>query len=328
MASSLLLLVSVSWFSSFLALLVSPAQAATCTSQAFNNNKLYSSCTDLPVLSSYLHWTYDTSNSSMSIAFVCTPSQSDGWVAWGINPTSTKMAGAQILLAYNTDSGIPTVKTFNISSYTSLVPGKLSFDIWDISSEFSNGTFKIFAAVKVPKNEKSVNQVWQVGPRVNQTSGFPDKHDIVGPNLESFQTLSLAANPTTLSLAANPTTGTTINPNKPGTSINKPYDRDCSKHPINKPYDHGNKATPPISKTSTNMVLCASASGGGGFHGGGSGGSGGGGGSGGSGGGGSGGGGGGGSGGGSAGGALRIGSGGNVVLFSVLLLVLAALIAF
>ncbi|BFG39738.1 hypothetical protein CerSpe_260120 [Prunus speciosa] len=297
MASSLLLLVSVSWFSSFLALLVSPAQAATCTAQAFNNNKLYSSCTDLPVLSSYLHWTYDTSNSSMSIAFVCTPSQSDGWVAWGINPTSTKMAGAQILLAYNTDSGIPTVKTFNISSYTSLVPGKLSFDIGNISSEFSNGTFKIFAAVKVPKNEKSVNQVWQVGPRVNQTSGFPDKHDIVGPNLESFQTLSLAANPTT---------GTTINPNKPGsagTSINNPYDRNCSKHPINKPYDHGNKATPPIRKT--NMVLCASASGGGGFDGGGGSG-----------------------GGGSAGGALRIGSGGNVVLFSVLLLVLAALIAF
>ncbi|KAL6274497.1 hypothetical protein ACE6H2_025189 [Prunus campanulata] len=302
MASSLLLLVSVSWFSSFLTLLVSPAQAVTCTSQAFNNNKLYSNCTDLPFLSSYLHWTYNTSNSSLSIAFVSMPSQSDGWVAWGINPTSTKMAGAQILLAYNTDSGIPTVKTFNISSYTSVVPGKLSFDIWDISSEFSNGTFKIFAAVKVPKNEKSVNQVWQVGPGVNQTSGFPDKHDIVGPNLKSFQTLYLAAMPIT---------GTRISPNNPATSA-KDYDRGCSRHL----YDHGNKATPPIPKTSTNKVLCASASGGGG-----SGGSGGGGGSGGSGGGGSG-------GGGSAGGALRIGSGGNVVLFSVLLLVLAALIAF
>ncbi|XP_034226253.1 auxin-induced in root cultures protein 12-like [Prunus dulcis] len=251
MASSLLLLVSVSWFSSFLALLVSPAQADTCTSQVFNNSNLYSSCTDLPVLSSYLHWTYDTSNSSLSIAFISTPPQSDGWVAWGINPTSTKMAGAQILLAYNTDSGIPTVKTFNISAYTSLVPGKLSFDIWDISSEFSDGTFKIFASVKVPKNKKSVNQVWQVGPAVNQTSGFPDKHDIVGPNLESFQTLSLAARPIT---------GTTINPTTPSTS-----------------------------------------SSGGGGGGGGSGG-----------------------GRGIAGGALRIGSGGNVVLFSVL----AALIAF
>ncbi|PQQ03436.1 auxin-induced in root cultures protein 12 [Prunus yedoensis var. nudiflora] len=246
MASSLLLLVSVSWFSSFLALLVSPTQAATCTSQAFNNNKLYHRCTDLPVLSSCLYWTYDTSNSSLSIAFFSTPSQSDGWVAWGINPTSTKMAGAQILLAYNTDSGIPTVKTFNISSYTSLVPGKLSFDIWDISSEFSNGTFKIFASVKVPKNEKSVNQVWQVGPRVNQTSGFPDKHDIVGPNLESFQTLSLAVNPTTLSLAANPTTGTSINASKPG---------NCSRRP--NPYGNNMPCVP------------ASSMGGGGFHGGG-----------------------------------------------------------
>ncbi|XP_021807150.1 auxin-induced in root cultures protein 12-like [Prunus avium] len=289
MASSLLLLVSVSWFSSFLTLLVSPAQAVTCTSQAFNNNKLYSSCTDLPFLSSYLHWTYNTSNSSLSIAFVSMPSQSDGWVAWGINPTSTKMAGAQILLAYNTDSGIPTVKTFNISSYTSVVPGKLSFDIWDISSEFSNGTFKIFAAVKVPKNEKSVNQVWQVGPGVNQTSGFPDKHDIVGPNLKSFQTLYLAARPIT---------GTRINPNNPGTRINNPKNsRNCH---------YPGTGTPPIRKT--NMFECFPASGlGGGGGGGGGGGSG---------------------GGGSAGGALRIGSGGNVVLFSVLFLVLAALIAF
>ncbi|XP_007204138.2 auxin-induced in root cultures protein 12 isoform X1 [Prunus persica] len=271
MASSLLLLVSVSWFSSFLALLVSPAQAATCTSQTFNNNKLYSNCTDLPVLNSYLHWTYDTSDSSLSIAFISTPSQSDGWVAWGINPTSTKMAGAQILLAYNTDGGIPTVKTFNISSYTSVVPGKLSFDIWDISSEFSNGTFKIFAAVKVPKNKKSVNQVWQVGPRVNQTSGFPDKHDIVGPNLESFQTLYLAARPIT---------GNSFNPYKPGTSIN--------------PYNPGNCSSPNTGTPSIRQ-LCTPASG---------------------------------RGGGSAGGALRIGSGGNVVLFSVLLSVLAAFIAF
>ncbi|CAB4318629.1 unnamed protein product [Prunus armeniaca] len=299
MASSLLLLVSVSWFSSFLALLVSPAQAATCTSQAFNNNKLYSNCTDLPVLSSYLHWTYDTSNSSLSIAFISIPPQSDGWVAWGINPTSTKMAGAQILLAYNTDSGIPTVKTFNISSDTSFVPGKLSFDIWDISSEFSNGSFKIFAAVKVPKNVESVNQVWQVGPAVNQNSGFPDKHDIVGPNLESFQTLSLAANPTTV---------TSINnPYNPGTSINNS--------------NNSSNCGPPNSNW---VCVPASGKGGGGFRrggGGSGGGNGSGGGGGGSGGGGSG-------GGGSAGGALKIGSGGNVVLFSVLLLVLAALIAF
>ncbi|CAB4318626.1 unnamed protein product [Prunus armeniaca] len=279
MASSLLLLVSVSWFSSFLALLVSPVQAATCTSQAFNNKKLYSSCTDLPVLSSYLHWTYDTSNSSLSIAFVSTPPQSDGWVAWGINPTSTKMAGAQILLAYNTDSGIPTVKTLNISSYTSLVLGKLSFDIWDISSEFSNGTFKIFAAVKVPKNEESVNQVWQVGPAVNQNSGFPDKHDIVGPNLESFQTLSLAAKTTT------------------GTSIDRPRPVHC----IAAPAPNMGTRTPP---GTTNMILCSPASGLGGGGGGLD------------------------RGGGIAGGALRIGSGGNVVLFSVLLSVLAALIAF
>ncbi|ONH92740.1 hypothetical protein PRUPE_8G192700 [Prunus persica] len=248
MASSLhpVLLVSVSWIS-LLALLISPAQAATCTSQTFKKNKLYAHCSDLPFLSSYLHWTYNASNSSLSVAFVAKPAKSDGWVAWAINPTETKMAGAQTLLAYKTENGAPAVNTLNISSYSSIVPGKLSFEVWDVSAEFSNDTFTIFATVKVPKDAASVNQVWQVGSAVNKTSGFPEKHDVAPPNLKSFGTLSLGANSTT---TTNSTTG-----------------------------------TPAGTNTTTNST------GGGGS------------------------------------GALRIGSGGNMGLFSVSLLVLGALIA-
>ncbi|XP_008244699.1 PREDICTED: auxin-induced in root cultures protein 12-like [Prunus mume] len=207
MASSLhpVLLVSVSWIS-LLALLISPAQAATCTSQTFKNNKLYAQCNDLPYLSSYLHWTYSASNSSLSVAFVATPAKSDGWVAWAINPTQTKMAGAQTLLAYKNEKGAPAVNTLNISSYNSIVPGKLSFEVWDVSAEFSNGSFTIFATVKVPKDAASVNQVWQVGSAVNKTSGFPEKHDVAPANLKSFGTLSLGANSTTGTPAGTNTT--------------------------------------------------------------------------------------------------------------------------
>ncbi|KAM1122214.1 hypothetical protein ACFX13_003846 [Malus domestica] len=209
MASSLpLSLLQTACISLLCALLISPAaQAATCTSQTFKNKKLYSNCTDLPVLSSYLHWTYDPSNSSLSVVFIAAAPKPDGWVAWAINPTSEKMAGAQTLMAHKTTDGTPTVKTYNISTYTSIVPGKLSFDVWDVSAEFSNGTYKIFATVKVPKNAESVNQVWQVGPGVDKTTGFPQKHEFVGSNLVSFGTLHLVANATTGT--TNSTTGTT-----------------------------------------------------------------------------------------------------------------------
>ncbi|KAM1031650.1 hypothetical protein EV2_036430 [Malus domestica] len=203
MASSLpLSLLQISCISLLLALLISPAvQAATCNSQTFKN-KLYSNCSDLPVLSSYLHWTYDRSNSSLSIAFVAAPAKTDGWVAWAINPTAERMAGSQALLAHLTANGTPTVTTYNISSYASIIPGKLSFDVWDVSAEFSSGTFMIFATVKVKKDAVSVNHVWQVGPGVNTTTGFPEKHDFSPANLRSYETLPLVANSTT-----NTTTG-------------------------------------------------------------------------------------------------------------------------
>ncbi|KAB2636623.1 auxin-induced in root cultures protein 12-like [Pyrus ussuriensis x Pyrus communis] len=207
MASSLplSLLLQISCISLLLALLISPAaQAATCTSQTFKNNKVYSNCNDLPDLNSYLHWTYNRSNSSLSIAFVATPAKTGGWVAWAINPTAEKMLGSQALLAHPTTDGTPLVKTYNISSYSSIIQGNLSFDVWDISAEFSNSTYMIFATVKVPENATSVNQVWQVGPGVNTTTGLPERHDLAPANRRSYAPLNLVANGTT-----NSTTNTT-----------------------------------------------------------------------------------------------------------------------
>ncbi|KAI4356317.1 hypothetical protein L6164_000349 [Bauhinia variegata] len=174
-----------------LSLWVSPIPrtiALTCTSQKFTDNQLYSKCLDLPVLDSYLHYTYDSSNSSLSFAFIAAPAKSDGWISWAINPTGDGMAGAQALVAFKND-GVMTVNTYNISSYSSILPSKLSFDVWDMKAEESDGVMRILAKVKVPTKAETLNQVWQVGPSV--IAGFPGKHGFEQANLQSKGTLSL-----------------------------------------------------------------------------------------------------------------------------------------
>ncbi|GLU08026.1 hypothetical protein SLE2022_249560 [Rubroshorea leprosula] len=178
---------------SFLALLISPAVSLTCSSQQFTNNSLYSKCLDLPPLSSYLRFTYDSSNSTLSIAFVAKPSQSDGWISWAINPTAAGMAGSQALVAYK-KSGVATVKTYNISSYSSILQENLSFEVWDNTAESgSDGTLTIFAKIKVPADlaaKGAINQVWQVGPGLG-TNGELVPHATAPANLAAKGTLDL-----------------------------------------------------------------------------------------------------------------------------------------
>ncbi|KAK9902490.1 hypothetical protein M0R45_001273 [Rubus argutus] len=172
---------------SLLALLFAKCRAIPCSSQTFKNNRRYDYCTDFPIL----HWTYNASNCSLSVAFLAAPSKPGGWVAWAINPNGTKMPGAQALVAHTVDDGTPTVNTYNVISYTSIVPGKLSFDVWDISAEFSYGFLIIFATVKVPEEVDTVNQIWQVGPGINQTTGLLQKHELLPMNLATYGFLSL-----------------------------------------------------------------------------------------------------------------------------------------
>ncbi|KAL5562192.1 hypothetical protein UlMin_031939 [Ulmus minor] len=175
-------------------LMILPAQSLTCSSQNFKNNKVYSKCLDLPTLTSYLHWSYDSSNSSISLAFIAPPSTSDGWIAWAINPTGTGMAGAQSLIAFKDSKGSAVVKTYAIASYSSVVESKLSLDVWDTSAEFSDGVMRIFAKMKVPEKVESVNHIWQVGASV--TDGHPNKHEFQPANLNAKGTLSLTGGQT------------------------------------------------------------------------------------------------------------------------------------
>ncbi|KAF7825869.1 cytochrome b561 and DOMON domain-containing protein [Senna tora] len=184
--SSLFLILSL--YTTTTMMLFSPVVSLSCTAQKFSNNNLYSNCVDLPVLNSFLHWSYDSSNSSLAVAFVAAPAKSGGWISWAVNPTGTGMVGAQSLIAFK-NGGVMTVKTYNISSYTSIVPGKLSFEVWDMKAEESGGLMRIFAKIKVPEKAEKMNQVWQVGPSV--TDGRPDQHGFETANLAAKGTLSL-----------------------------------------------------------------------------------------------------------------------------------------
>lgn len=170
-------------------LFVSRVNSLTCTSRKFSNNNLYSHCADLPSLSAFLHWTYDSSNSSLSVAFDASPAKSGGWIAWAVNPKADGMVGSQAFVAYLAD-GVPTLKTYNVASYGSVEPAKLSFEVWDTAAEFSGGVLTIFAKLKVPEAAKKVNHVWQVGPSVEGTS--LGTHDFAAPNLNSKGALDLS----------------------------------------------------------------------------------------------------------------------------------------
>ncbi|KAK3004660.1 hypothetical protein RJ639_018277 [Escallonia herrerae] len=173
-----------------LATLISPSQSLTCTSQKFTSNKLYDRCSDLPRLTSYLHWSYNSGKKTLAIAFVAPPAKPDGWISWAINPTGTGMAGSQSLVAFKDSKGVMTVKTYNISSYSSIVASKLSFEVSDISAESSGGNMMIFATVALPGDlGTTFNQVWQVGPAV--VNGGPGRHDFQPENLNAKGTLDL-----------------------------------------------------------------------------------------------------------------------------------------
>ncbi|CAN8260157.1 unnamed protein product [Cochlearia groenlandica] len=187
-SSSLFLVLAIACFVS----LISPAISQSCSTQNVRSTDRtkFETCLDLPHQDSFLHYTYDASNSSLSVAFVATPSRSDGWVAWAINPTMPKMNGSQAFLAYRSRAGsVPVVKTYNISGYR-LIEGKLAFDFWNLRAEsMSNGSIAIFATVKIPAGAESVNQVWQIGGNV--TDGIPGVHPFTPENLNSTAVLKL-----------------------------------------------------------------------------------------------------------------------------------------
>lgn len=177
--------------------------AATCSSETFSKNRVYTTCNDLPYLSSSLHFTYDSTTGTLSLAFVSTPGSSSGWVAWAINPTGTSMIGSQALIAFKQPSGSMAVKTYNVSGYGSIEESAISYKTSDLSAEYgSDGKIQMFANVVVGKGVSTLNQVWQVGGSV--TNGVPDQHELKPDNKASMGKLDLVKGVSTGSSGAAP----------------------------------------------------------------------------------------------------------------------------
>lgn len=175
------------------------AMSASCADEHFPPGSKYVTCEDLPSLGASLHWTYDASVPSLSLAFVAAPAAPGGWVAWGINPTGGGMVGAQALLALAGDAATSTaasaVRTYNITGYAPL--GKAStpiaFPATGLAADVGGGGGKVrlYATLRLGTGTKKVvNHVWQVGSSV--TRGAPDMHAMNPENLASMGKLVLS----------------------------------------------------------------------------------------------------------------------------------------
>ncbi|KAK7286749.1 hypothetical protein RJT34_21969 [Clitoria ternatea] len=175
------------FFFFFLSLLTPSYSALTCASQKLPPHRTYDNCTDLPVLGATLHFTFNAANHSLAVAFSAEPPKSDGWVAWGINPSGGGMIGTQALIAFKSNSNVG-VHLYNLTAYKGIDQVKsLSFDTWDVAAEEANGVITIFATVKVPEKADNLSQVWQVGP---VTGGKPSIHELKPENIGAKAALS------------------------------------------------------------------------------------------------------------------------------------------
>ncbi|WOL16131.1 cytochrome b561 and DOMON domain-containing protein [Canna indica] len=180
------------------------AASGACSSASFSSNRVYAACSDLPRLSSSLHWSYDAATSLLSLAFVAPPPKPEGWVAWAINPTADGMVGSQALIAFHQPDGKMGVRTYNITSYESIAASPIEYETSDLAAEYSGGVVRMFGKMKLPAGTTVVKQVWQVGSTV--VSGVPQAHDFQSANLQSKGTVDLVKGAVAVSGGSSSTT--------------------------------------------------------------------------------------------------------------------------
>ncbi|XP_061344296.1 cytochrome b561 and DOMON domain-containing protein At5g47530-like [Gastrolobium bilobum] len=171
------------------------SSAQTCKGYTFPNKKVFSTCRDLPQLSSFLHWTYAKDTGKLHIAYTRSGIMSNNrWVAWAINPNKNNLnnakVGAQALVAAIPDSGgALRVYTSVVSNYnTHLEEGNISYPHSNLKATCHNNEVTIFATLTLPKGTSSFVHLWQDGPLIGST---PHMHDKGFGNLNSKEILDL-----------------------------------------------------------------------------------------------------------------------------------------
>ncbi|CAN4097501.1 unnamed protein product [Withania somnifera] len=153
------LLTSLMLFPSILLTLFTSPYAQNCSSHQFRSNNVFATCNPLPVLNSFLHWTYHPDNHTVDLAYRHGGVRDSDWVAWALNLGGSGMVGSQCLIAFRNSSGQTHAYTSPISSYgTQLSESPLSFGVPRISSEFINNEMIIFATLELPSGRTNFNQ--------------------------------------------------------------------------------------------------------------------------------------------------------------------------
>ncbi|KAM3238329.1 hypothetical protein T459_12202 [Capsicum annuum] len=158
--------------------------AQNCSNHIFPANRTFTSCKKLPFLEANLHWNYNSSSAEVSIAYRA-KQDPKGWVAWAINPTRQGMVGSQALVAFRNSNDSMIAYPTQITSYNpSMERENLSFQVSNISADYSNNEMIIFATIGTLGNGTTVNHVWQSGSSVS--SNIPQMHPLSSPHLQSF----------------------------------------------------------------------------------------------------------------------------------------------
>ncbi|KAJ4981247.1 hypothetical protein NE237_032084 [Protea cynaroides] len=178
------------------------SSAQSCSSYTFSDkNRAFSKCSDLPVLNSFLYWTYNPSSGTVDIAYRRTGVSSSRWVAWAINPKGLQMVGSQALVAYQQSNGTMYAYTSSVDSYTTtLSQSSLSFSVSNLSAELQSNEMIIFATVELPNNSTTVNHLWQDGPL---SGNSPQSHVTTGNNVLSLETFDFSSGQSTASSGGN-----------------------------------------------------------------------------------------------------------------------------
>ncbi|KAJ8761056.1 hypothetical protein K2173_025763 [Erythroxylum novogranatense] len=161
------------------------SSAQNCSTYTFRSNEVFGACNDLPYLNSFLHWSYNSSSSTLQIAYRHTGVSSSNWVAWAINPNGSGMVGSQALIAYQQPDGTMKAYTSSVDNYrTQLSEGKLSFDVSDLSATYADNEITIFATLGLSSigGASNVTHVWQDG---SVSGGTPRMHAMSEANMQS-----------------------------------------------------------------------------------------------------------------------------------------------
>lgn len=176
--------------------LVGGALRADAVCSTTISNRVFASCQDLPTLGASYAWTFNNVTNAVDFAFTEAMQVAGGWVAWGINPTGTRMPGTQALVAFQNSTAL-TVQEYNVTEAVqagaALVPGPVSVNYSNYSATVVAGVATIFGTLTLRAGQSGkINQVWNRGPSVALATNRLAQHDLDAGNLGSAGSIDLS----------------------------------------------------------------------------------------------------------------------------------------